>query len=455
VRGTLVAVPPRASGEIKTHPWADGRTVSYSLRVRAHGTRHQLKLGTNHQGWNEHRAQVELDGVLQRIARGTWTPPEPKTALTTEKSPEEETLHVTVSRWWHRRDGEQLAPKTRKDYRWRIDHILLDLDLAHTPTSNIDVRRVDDFRLALVGRGLGPRAVNMVLGLLAQILDDAVDYKLLDANPARGKRRRMKVPKPPRSFLEPDMVVDMLDAAGDWEAELLEHQRYGRRALLALLLLSGGPRVNEVILADRGELDIHAGRWRIPEAKTPAGERDIELTAFTLDELRAHLARRPLPARSPLFPTRPGGRLNDSNMRNRLLNGEPAKPATDTQPSRKPIKGLVQRVNEKRAAEGRMLLPKRVTPHTLRRTWAMLALTAGRDVRWVMAQMGHDDPSLTLQVYAQAIQRQRVDYELVWKLMRFTDEEDTWTGPRRGSLAQRNGLMEPRDDRETTRKAAR
>ena len=32
-----------------------------------------------------------------------------------------------------------------------------------------------------------------------------------------------------------------------------------------------------------------------------------------------------------------------------------------------------------------MLLPGRVTPHTLRRTSAMLALTAGRDVRWVMA----------------------------------------------------------------------
>jgi integrase len=38
-----------------------------------------------------------------------------------------------------------------------------------------------------------------------------------------------------------------------------------------------------------------------------------------------------------------------------------------------------------------MLLPGRVTPHTLRRTWAMLALTAGRDAHWVMAQMGHTD----------------------------------------------------------------
>jgi hypothetical protein len=71
-----------------------------------------------------------------------------------------------------------------------------------------------------------------------------------------------------------------------------------------------------------------------------------------------------------------------------------------------------------------------------------------------MAQMGHDDPSLTLQVYAQVIQRQRIDYDLVWKLMRFNDEEETWPGPRRGSFGQRNGHMEPTGDRETMRGGA-
>ena len=53
----------------------------------------------------------------------------------------------------------------------------------------------------------------MMLDLLAQILDDAVEHRLLTANPARGKRRRVKVPKPARTFLEPDTVVDLLDVA--------------------------------------------------------------------------------------------------------------------------------------------------------------------------------------------------------------------------------------------------
>ena len=132
----------------------------------------------------------------------------------------------------------------------------------------------------------------------------------------------------------------------------------------------------------------------------------------------------PQPAQGPLFPTRTGGRLNASNIRNRLLPE------------------AVQRANASRERTGRMLLPARVSPHTLRRTWAMLALTAGRDARWVMAQMGHTDARLTLQVYAQAIQRQRIDYDLVWKLMRFVDEPERWAGPgSRGAFGPTIGPM--------------
>lgn len=75
-----------------------------------------------------------------------------------------------------------------------------------------------------------------------------------------------------------------------------------------------------------------------------------------------------------------------------------------------------------------MLLPDNVTPHTLRRTFASLALAAGRDPRWVMAQLGHADARLTLSVYAplnvyaQVMQRQRIDEALVWQLMRFPAE---------------------------------
>jgi len=404
--GSLALMSPRrATGSIEPHAHADGRTVSYYLRVRSKGQRFRINLGNNHQGWSMERAQVELDKTLERIERGTWQPPLRTTVP--RDQPAEETFHVLVSRWWARREGE-LAQKTRTDYWWRIDHLLR--HVAHVPVGEFDTRTVDELRAALQARGLGARSTNMVLGLLAQVLEDAVESKALDSNPARGRRRRVKEPVKRRSFLEPDMVVDLLDEAGEWERGLPAHQRYGRRALLAFLILAG-PRITEAVDARRGRLDVHGGAV-VLGMKTEAGtDRRVDLTAFLLGELRAHLAA--VPARIhrehapalPIFPTLTGGRLNASNVRTRLL--------AET----------VMRANERRAAEGKMLLPH-VTPHGLRRTFASLCFFAGRDPRTVMAWLGHTDPRMTLSVYAQTMQRRTVDRDLVWNLMRFPDEEE-------------------------------
>jgi integrase len=417
----------RATGAIETHAWRDGRTVTVRARLRAYGRRYRIDFGTNHEGWNVERARVELDRILKHVERGTWEPPN-RSDESTSTLDGEETVHVTASRWWQRRRAE-LAPNTRLDYKWRLDYVLR--YLARETTAQLEVHRVDTFRGELEAADLSPRSVNMVLDLLAQVLDDAVEYGLLEANPARGKRRRLKVPKSSRSFLEPDMVLDLLDVAGEWERSLPPHQRYGRRAFLATLCLAG-PRISELTQVPLGRLDLHEGGLALG-LKTEAGiDRHLELSAFLIDELRAHAESVPAALRDrkgpalPLFPTRTGGRLNPSNVRNRLLKGTPAR---DGAPG---INGVIERANEKRAAAGRMLLPATVTPHTLRRTFASLCFFAGRDLRWVMGQLGHDDPRMTLSVYAQCMKRKRIDRELVWRLMRFPDEAEDWaTGGRR------------------------
>lgn len=425
----MPAVVPRpATGRVDTHAWRDGATVSYSLQVPYQGRRIRVPLGTNHQGWTPERADRERELVMAQIARGTWQPPtrQPQAPTLDELG---ETVRVTASRWWERRERE-LRPNTRADYRWRLDYVLApQAGLATRPTGEVTVRHVDDFRSWLQAQGLAARSVNMILDVLAQILDDAVDYRLLDVNPARGRRRRLKVERSPRTFLEADMVIDLLDVAGEWEATLPEHQRYGRRALLACLCLAG-LRVEELVAARRRDLDVHAGRLRVVDSKTAAGVRDVELTAVLLGELRAHLAT--VPARlcldptpdTPVFPSQRGGRLNAANIRNRLLHGTKGRPATKARKAERPIVGAVQRANALRGAQGRMLLPGRVTPHTLRRTFASLALAAGRDPRLVMGQIGHTDARLTLGVYAQVMQRQHVDSGLIWRLMRFPAEPD-------------------------------
>jgi integrase len=379
------------------------------------GERYRIELGTNHEGWSKERAVVELEKTQGEIERGTWTPPEPE-----QRSPSEEvadeTIHATVSRFWQKKEAEPLSDNTKADLRWRADFVLA--FRPNTPTSTIDARWVDEFRGWLLkrparnrknGETLSPRSANMALEFLAQVLDLAIDHRIFrDANPARGKRRRVKEKKSRGSFLEPDMVLDLIEEAGKWEAELAPHQRYGRRALVAALVLCG-PRISEAIAAEEGDFDLAQGGWRISDSKTAAGIRLVEIPAFASDEIRSHVATKKSLGRTsgsckPMWVTRNGTGISANNVRRML-------------------RGLLERVNERRGGEAKMLLPK-VTPHTLRRTYACLSFWVGRELPWVMDQIGHDDSRMTVGVYGQATQRKRVDRDLAWRLMRFPDEPE-------------------------------
>lgn len=420
----MARVPRPATGVLEPHHWKDGRTTTYRARVPFNGQRPRVTFGTNHEGWNEERAEVELERIMGQIERGTWqSPVDGRVAAIPEGAAEEvladETIHVTLSRWWQRKQTE-IEASTRKDYEWRLGLLLT--FRPDTPTRDIDARWVDELRDHLAKQKarnrkkpqpLSPRSVNMCLDVLAPALDLAVRHKVLDANAARTKGTKLKVPKSSKSYLEPDMVVDMLDIAGEWENELPRHQRYGRRAFLALLCVAG-PRISEAIGADRGDFDLTGDHWRVPDSKTPAGVRIVELTVFGAQEMRGHVAGmdslgRPIGARDPMFPTLTGGRLNDSNVRERLLET------------------VVERTNERRADEEKRLLPP-VTPHSLRRTFATLCYLANRDPVFVMGQIGHTDPRLALALYAQIMQRKRIDRDLVWSLMRFADESEERPG---------------------------
>jgi integrase len=50
-------------------------------------------------------------------------------------------------------------------------------------------------------------------------------------------------------------------------------------------------------------------------------------------------------------------------------------------------------------------LPEGLTPHSLRRTFASLLFAIGETPPYVMAQLGHVDPKVTLGIYAKAMDR--------------------------------------------------
>jgi integrase len=160
-----------------------------------------------------------------------------------------------------------------------------------------------------------------------------------------------------------------------------------RRPVIATLALAG-PRVSELCQLDADDIDLSKARFYVDDAKTPAGIRDVDIHPRLLYELTTYAADRPPSAgEAPAFPTRNGTRRNKDNVRLRVI--APA----------------VARTNELRVAQGRPPIRAHVTPHTFRRTYITYMIAAGYDLPYVQAQVGHDDPSVTLSIYAQVMRR--------------------------------------------------
>jgi integrase len=135
------------------------------------------------------------------------------------------------------------------------------------------------------------------------------------------------------------------------------------------------------------------------------------LSAYTLDDLRGHLAVRRPGREARCFQAHGRAAERVEHPRDRLLAE------------------VVERANARREQADRIAAARQGdTAHAAPDLGDARADGRG-DARWVMAQMGHTDARLTLQVYAQVIQRQRIDFDLVWGLMRFPDESERWPGP--------------------------
>jgi len=239
-----------------------------------------------------------------------------------------------------------------------------------------------------------------------------VDYGYIERNPVRvGERRQRFLPtvRPPRTFLEADELASLLDAAGELDRGARRDRRVGRRAALAALALAGF-RISELCDMRCRQVDLARARFKVPDAKTAKGIREVEMTLSLRGELVQHRAQRvcdqfPMGPTDHFFGTASGGRRDPDRFRDRVLGR------------------AVTLANEKRVKEGLAALPV-ITPHSLRRSWAMLAAQAGRDPHWISDQIGHTSASFTLQVYQQTRNRRLSESErqAIWELMRFADE---------------------------------
>jgi Phage integrase central domain len=227
-------MPRPATGQVVVDKRRQSPT--YSLRFHAYGRRQYVTLGTAEDGWTQAKARTELENVLADVRRRIWRPPVAEPAPIPREVP---TFHVFASEWFERqkieggRRGKGLAPKGCEDLQWRLSNHLLPV-FASRRLDQITVEDVDRYRLGKVREGrLSVTSINKTLTTLSSILEAAVEYELIQRNPARDRRRRLPTAPPRRSWLDrTDHISALLDAAGKLDAKA-RVCRGQRRALLA------------------------------------------------------------------------------------------------------------------------------------------------------------------------------------------------------------------------------
>jgi integrase len=395
------------TGNVIEHRGNDGRTYR-ALRFTAYGKRRYVTLGTV----TAKAADAELRHVLADVERRKWEPA--RAVEPPPEAPRVPTFHQYAEQWWLRAKL-QLAAKTRTDYRWRLERHLIPA-FGETPLDAITIDTVEGYIASKLAEGqrirdaaergeplreafidsmgrhrsrllqpLSPRSINMTVTLLAAILEGAVERELIARNPARGRGRRVAERAGARSYLETDAQIGaLLDAAGELDREATrERSHLERRAMLATMVYAG-LRIGELCSLRWRDVDLAAGWLTVAESKTDAGIRKVKIRAGLRDELLAVRARRSIDQDGYAFPTRTGRRQYESKVRTATLGS------------------AVTRANANLAKRDLPPLPGKLTPHSLRRTFATILYALGESPAVVMAEMGHRSPGLALRIYAQA-----------------------------------------------------
>jgi integrase len=389
-------MPRPATGQILERKGKDGRILR-TLRFRAGGRRHTVPLGVVSRA----EAERELGFVMADVARGVWRPPQRVDVPVKAVVP---TFHEFSETWWTLHEREW-RPKTVADYRWKLECHLLPA-FGHRGLDELGVADVEQYAASKLAeaRPLSARSVNATITLLAQILEAAADRDLIGRNPARGRGRKVRERPPARTYLETaGQIAALLDAAHELDEEAREDRKHvQRRAILATLTFAG-LRIGELCSLRWSDVDLTTGWLTVGEAKTPAGLRRVKIRGALRPLLSAMHADHLQDSDGFVFATRTGRRPSRENIRSRVLLAS------------------VERANGNLAKDRLPPLPQKLTPHSLRRTFASILYALGEDPGVVMDEMGHTDPALSLRVYRQSMRRGDDEKQALRTLVEMTE----------------------------------
>lgn len=253
--------------------------------------------------------------------------------------------HVKVHKRSHKRDDQlyriRIAPK-----------------FGHLALSAINRRDVQAFHNALLAGGLSPASADHHIKLLRRVLNLAVQWQLLDANPLKGITLFM-VNNEVENYLDEDQTQALMDVLLSDANRSVCH--------ILIFLISTGARLNEALTATWKNINVEGCVWRVDATNSKSKKvRSIPLNDSALWVLEQ------LPSKSKseyLFPS--------------PVKAQDGKDAPYTTITR-----AWYRI--------RRLAKVSVRLHDLRHSLASRLVRNGRTLYEVQRILGHSDPKVTM-----------------------------------------------------------
>ena len=357
-------------------------------------------LGKSWEGCDRREAERKAERLLAKVRLGQYRTREERERERAEREAgrtEVPTFESFAGEWMERRRvlggrrGSGLSDSAENDLSWRLAH--LNGWFGGMRLDEISEEEIERYAMAkrsarLRAGGLGATSTNKTLATLEAVLKTAVRYRILDRNPVDGYR----VPGTARKTAHLSTAAQieaLLDAAGEVDRGRRGREGHGR-ALLATLVF-GGLRIGEALALQWRDVNLANGTLIVRDGKTENSARTVYLLAPLREELAALKARRRGERDALIFGTATGAPDGASNVRRRLL-----------------AKAL-EIANERLEKAGEDAGPERLTPHSLRHTFASILFAIGEDPRYVMSQLGHADAGFSLRVYGKQMRRRDGD----------------------------------------------
>jgi len=314
--------------------------------------------------------------------------------------PSQKSVNELLDQWLKHVGRQGVRPVTLGGYE---DHarIYIRPAIGAIPLARLKPLDVQGLFDGMQDRGLAPLTIRNSRRVLVGALEQAIKWRLLKENPARGittpKAKRRKV----RSFDEreaaafiaaarenpDDLIFIFVLCTGLRPVEFIG-LRWPDVELVSEIEPATGQRVERGIAHIRQTIvrNRHGGGWQFSEPKTENGVRDVYFPATLYREL---MKQREQQEQRKAFM---GRNYHDHGIVFACANGEPVERGSL---SKRRFKPLLTRAG----------LSQEFSLYTLRRSFATLSLLAGASRKEVSEQMGHASVNFTEDVYVSVLPR--------------------------------------------------